>query len=378
MTARYLSLALLLLIATVARAQDVGSSSPNDTLVSPQVATDGRATINIYAPNADEVRLRGDWMSGGQSPIELEKDAIGVWSATIGPLVPDYYSYTLVVDGVRTLDPKNPMIKQGNNSVDNMFLVPGNDVAYAMNQRVPHGAIRQVWYDSEVLGMQRRMHIYTPPGYDGSDTQYPVLYLLHGGGDEDSGWSTVGRSGYILDNLLADGVAEPMLVVMPNGSLPAGRPADGLRGGAQERFSLEMMESIVPYVEGNFRVLPASASRAIAGLSMGGGQAMRVLADHPDQFAFVAIWSSGLFSQAADDYAAANERFLANPERVNDNVELLSIVVGSDDFALPGARELAHVYTDYGIEHEFELTGGGHTWLNWRAYLNGLVPRLFQ
>ena len=376
------AVAVFALLANLAQAQTARAPAPNDTLVSPLVANDGRATIQIYAPNADEVGLTGDWMTE-RTPIALEKGQQGVWAATVGPLAPDYYSYTLIVDGVRTLDPKNPMIKQGNTSVDSMFLVPGEGAAFAMNQRVPHGTVRQVWYYSETLGQQRRMHVYTPPGYDNARARYPVLYLLHGGGDEDSGWSTIGRAGFILDNLIAAGAAEPMLVVMPNGSLPPDPAAAGLdqearRDQSQGRFSRELMANVVPYVERHFRVRTDAENRAIAGLSMGGGHAMRVLSDHPDQFAYVAIWSSGLFSQSPESYAAENREFLADPRRVNDAVEVLAIVVGEDDFVLEGARGLERVYSAHGIEHEFELTGGGHTWMNWRAYLRDFAPRLFR
>src|SRR5262249_18112454 len=144
----------------------------------------------------------------------------GVWSITVGPLPPDFYSYSFMVDGVRTLDPKNAMIKQGVTSLDNMFFLPGEAAAFEDNKTVPHGEVRQVWYQSSTLGMQRRMHSYMPAGYDSGKERYPVFYLLHGGGDEDSGWSTIGRAGYILDNLLAAKKARPMIVVMPNGSLP--------------------------------------------------------------------------------------------------------------------------------------------------------------
>src|SRR5574338_213259 len=200
--------------------------TPNDALVSPDVQADQRVVFRIYAPKASEVTLRGDWMSGPEA-VKLEKDEKGVWEATVGPLRPDFYSYSFTVDGVRTIDPKNAMIKQGVNSLDNMFLVPGEAAAFEENRMVPHGQIRQVWYQSSTLDMQRRMHVYVPPGYDNSKERYPVFYLLHGGGDEDSGWSTIGRAGFIMDNLLADKKAKPMLVVMPNGSLPrpAGLPA---------------------------------------------------------------------------------------------------------------------------------------------------------
>src|SRR6266568_2016567 len=199
--------------------------TPNDTLKSPEVSSDHHVTFRIYAPKASEVTVGGDWIAQGLGTGgKLEKDDQGVWSITVGPLAPDFYSYTLTVDGVRTVDPKNPMIKQGISSVDSMFEVPGEEAAFEENQSVPHGEIRMVWYPSSTLGMQRRMHVYTPPGYDRSSARYPVFYLLHGGGDDDSGWSTIGRAGFIMDNLLAAKKAKPMIVVMPNGSMP--RPAN--------------------------------------------------------------------------------------------------------------------------------------------------------
>ena len=150
----------------------------------------------------------------------MTKDDEGVWSITVGPLTPDFYSYAFNVDGVRTVDPKNAMIKQGLSSLDSMFLVPGDEAEFEATKDVPHGEIRAVWYRSGTLDMPRRMHVYTPPGYEGGTREYPVFYLLHGGGDEDSGWSTIGRAGFILDNLIAAKKAVPMIVVMPNGSLP--------------------------------------------------------------------------------------------------------------------------------------------------------------
>ena len=153
----------------------------------------------------------------------MTKDDEGVWSITVGPLTPDFYSYTFHVDGVRTVDPKNAMIKPGLNSLDSMFLVPGEEAEFETTKDVPHGEVRAVWYRSGTLDMLRRMHVYTPPGYEGGSEKYPVFYLLHGGGDEDSGWSTIGRAGFILDNLIAAKKAVPMIVVMPNGSLPRRR-----------------------------------------------------------------------------------------------------------------------------------------------------------
>src|SRR5262249_49285862 len=204
-----------------------------------------------------------DWVSQGLGTGgKLTKDDKGVWSLTVGPLPPDFYSYTFNVDGVRTIDPKNPMYKPGISSLDSMFAVPGPEAAFEDNQPVPHGQVREVWYQSATLGTQRRLHVYTPPGYDQSQDRYPVFYLLHGAGDDDSGWGTIGRAGFILDNLLAQKKARPMIVVMPNGSLP--RPAGSPPTASQDRFANELLKDVIPYVEKNFRVLPGDAHRSLA------------------------------------------------------------------------------------------------------------------
>ncbi len=357
--------------------------TPNDRLVSPEVHPDKRVTFRIYAPKASEVTLRGDWMTG--PAVKLAKDDKGVWAATVGPLTPDFYSYAFTVDGVRTLDPKNATIKQGVASLDNMFFLPGPEADFEDNKPVPHGEVRQVWYQSTTLGQQRRMHVYTPPGYDQSQDKYPVFYLLHGGGDEDSGWSTVGRAGFILDNLIAAGKAKPMLVVMPNGSLPrpanltpGAPPAPGAMAALQDRFTNELLKDVVPFVEKHYRVKAGPENRALAGLSMGGGQTTRVLTTHPDQFAYVGIWSAGLFGGDPAAYEKQNEAFFKDADTVNRSVKRLEVVVGDKDFALAGSKALAGLFDKHGIKHELTITGGGHTWINWRHYLNDLAPWLFR
>ncbi|MBM3834247.1 MAG: esterase [Verrucomicrobia bacterium] len=366
--------------------------TPNDTLKSPEVLPGKKVTFRIYAPKASEVTLGGDWVSHGLGTGgKLEKNEQGIWSITVGPLPPDFYSYSFTVDGVRTLDPKNAMIKQGISSLDNMFLVPGEEAAFEENQSVPHGEIRLAWYRSSVLGMQRRMHIYVPPGYENSRERYPVFYLLHGGGDEDSGWSTIGRAGFILDNLLAAKKAKPMIVVMPNGSLP--RPANlpaaapgttpspevaAAINASQERFTQELVKEIIPYAEKHYRALAGPENRAIAGLSMGGGQTLRVLTGHPDQFSYVGIWSAGLGQQNATGFEERNAEFLKDSAKVNQQVKLLSIRVGDKDFALNGSKNLSELLNKHGIKNELLVGGGGHTWINWRQYLNELAPRLFR
>jgi enterochelin esterase family protein len=381
--ATFVTLSLLGLAASPLAAQPPRRTpTPNDRLVSPEVHPDRKVTFRIYAPKASEVTLRGDWMTG--PVVKLQKDDQGVWSATVGPLVPDFYSYAFTVDGVRTLDPKNATIKQGLSSLDNMFFLTGPESDFEANKPVPHGEVRKVWYNSATLGTQRRMHVYTPPGYEGGTEKYPVFYLLHGGGDEDSGWSTVGRAGFILDNLIAAKKARPMLVVMPNGSLPRpaaapGAPPDARQRAAfQDRFTNELLKDVVPYVEKHFRVQAGPEHRALAGLSMGGGQTTRVLTTHPDQFAYVAIWSAGLFGGDPGAYEKQNAAFFKDADQVNKSVKLLEITVGDKDFALNGSKALSELFKKHGIRHELKLSGGGHTWINWRHYLNELAPKLFQ
>jgi enterochelin esterase family protein len=360
--------------------------TPNDTLVSPEILSDHRLTFHLYAPKASEVTVGGDF---GPS-AKLTKDEKGVWSVTVGPLTPDFYSYTFVLDGVKTLDPKNATIKQGIASVDNMVFVPGKEADFEDLKEVPHGDVRKVWYRSSTLGTQRRMHVYTPPSYDSSSERYPVFYLLHGGGDEDSGWSTIGRAGFILDNLIAQKKAKPMIVVMPNGSLPrpanlprvapgAAPPADFAKRMAalQERFTKELLQDVVPQVEKNFRVQPGPQNRALAGLSMGGGQTLAALTTHPDQFAYVGVWSAGIFGNA-DEFEKRNASFFDSADKVNKSVKLLSISVGDKDFLLDSSKNLAEILKKHGIKHEMHISGGGHTWINWRHYLNDFAPQLFQ
>jgi enterochelin esterase-like enzyme len=356
-----------------------GKGGPGAGVVSPEVRPDCTVIFRIYAPKSSDVRLLGDWMEK-PGPTQLEKDDKGVWSVTVGPLTPDYYSYVFSVDGVPTVDPRNPTIKQGIGNVQSMFFIPGEQSAFEENKPVPHGEIRQVWYRSSTLGTQRRMHVYTPPGYESGSERYPVFYLLHGGGDEDSGWSTIGRAGFILDNLIAEGKARPMLVVMPNGSLPrpAAFPTEPVAKTAfQDRFTNELLKDIVPVVEKTFRVHTGRDKRAIAGLSMGGGQTLRVATTHPDQFAYVAVWSAGIGANAAN-FEKANATYLGKADELNKTVKLFSICVGKNDFAFNGSKALSEVLTKHGIRNDLHVSGGGHTWINWRHYLNELAPKLFR
>jgi enterochelin esterase-like enzyme len=361
--------------------------TPNDSLKSTEVSADHKVTFRIYAPKASEVSVSGDFGAGGK----LTKDETGVWSITVGPFTPDFYSYTFSVDGVRTIDPKNAMIKQGIGSLESMFLLPGAEADFEATKDVPHGEVHIAWYRSGTLDASRSVHVYTPPNYEVGSEQYPVLYLLHGGGDEDSGWSTIGRAGFILDNLLVEKKAVPMIVVMPNGSLP--RPANLPRfepgttptpearaamETARNRFTDELLKEVVPYVEKHYRVKTGQENRALAGLSMGGGQTLQVATTHPDEFAYVGVWSAGIGGRNAESFETRNESFLKNADHVNKVFKLFSISVGDKDFALNGSKSLAESLEKHGIKHELHVSGGGHTWINWRHYLSDFAPKLFR
>jgi enterochelin esterase family protein len=381
-------LGLLLLGSTAPRssAQPARQPTPNDRLVSPEILSDHRVTFRIYAPKASEVKASGDF----GKEVTLTKDDEGVWSATVGPLTPDYYNYTFSVDGVRTVDPKNPTIKPGIESIVSMFFLPGKEADFEENQNVPHGDIRQLWYQSSTLQSQRRMHVYTPPGYDASTERYPVLYLLHGSGDEDSGWSTIGRAGFILDNLIAQKKAKPMLIVMPNGSMPRPKNLPRFERGkkappawvkamseVQQRFASELLTDIVPLVEKRFRVREGMENRALAGLSMGGMQTLATVTGHPDQFAYVGVWSAGILEDPAD-WEKRNATFLDNADKINKTMKLLSISIGDKDFLLDFSRNLTELLKKHGVKHEEKVTGGAHTWIVWRQYLHDFAPQLFR
>ena len=365
-------------------------TAPPPAYQSPEVLSDRRVAFRIYSPTATAVTLRGDWMEGDSTLVLVRNDK-GVWEGTTEPLPPDFYSYAFTVDGARTIDARNPLIKQGVSSIDSMFLVPGPEAAFEDTAEVPHGDIRKVWYRSSTLGGQRRMHVYTPPGYDTAKDRFPVLYLLHGGGDEDSGWSTIGRAGFIVDNLLASGKLRPLLVVMPNGSLPrpasfpttppGAAPSPEARAAGlalQDRFVSELMTDVVPFVERSFRVVARPDHRAIAGLSMGGGQTQRVLATHPESFGYVATWSAGVNPATTAFFEENSGALLKNPAKVNAAAKVLSLVVGDKDFTLAGTKNLDDILTRHGIKHTLQTTGGGHTWINWRRYLNDYLQVLFK
>ena len=339
-------------------------------VLSPELLPDGRVTFRLYAPRAEQVLLRGEVVAGQRSAMTRGEG--GVWSLTIGPLPPDIYSYFFLVDGVRVVDPQNPWVKTGVGAVSSLVEVFGEKPAFYDPRWVPRGAVHIVWYRSRALSAVRRLHVYTPPGYERGDRRYPVLYLLHGRGDDDATWTAVGRANFIADNLIAERQIQPLIIVMPFGHTGAEVGPGRMRDVITE-FERDLLGDIIPFVESRFRVVADREHRAIAGLSMGGGQALAIGLNNLDTFAYVAGFSSALWQP--EDILG---RFLARPQRANDMLRLLWVACGKRDKLLPQSQQLVQLLAARGIAHTWRETEGAHSWTVWRRYLHELLPLLFR
>ncbi len=351
-------------------------------IVSPEILPGNMITFRLNAPQADTVVLRGEWLAGFTSVETLEKNDTGLWQVTVGPVAPEIYGYYFIVDGLQVLDPSNPLVRRDGARNASLVLVPGKESELYGSEQVPHGNLAKVWYESPTLGLTRRMYVYTPPGYDAGDREYPVLYLLHGGGGDEDAWTTMGRAPYILDNLIARGNTSPMLVVMPNGNAyqaaapgdePSGtgeRPADfnSYRG----MFEESLVNDIIPYIESNYRVLKGKDNRAIAGLSMGGGHTVTVTTGHPGLFSYIGVYSAGVRNP--------DESFPEQLKAIKDNgVKLYWVGCGVEDrLAYQGSQTLVEELEKQDMPYIFRESDGGHTWANWRLYLSEMAPLLFK
>jgi enterochelin esterase-like enzyme len=344
---------------------------PQETLVSPEVHPDRTVTFRIRAPKASEVTLRGDLL-GGQPPEKLAKDDSGVWSVTIGPLKADLYTYTFNVDGVTVIDQRNGLIKQGVTGAASMVEVPGNPPVSSEFQNVPHGKVHVNWYHSETLG-DRRYYVYTPPDYDKNlSVRYPTLYLLHGSGDTEGEWIWIGRANLILDNLIAQGKSKPMVIVMPFGhTVSQSDPA--LRRRNTEFFEADLLKNVIPSAEANYRLAAGARNRAIAGLSMGGSQALNIGLAHLETFGTIGVWSAS----GGQDFESHFASQLAEPEATNRKLALFWIGIGEQDPGFAAAQKLSETLKARHIDHTFRTIPGAHTWIVWRQFLTEVAPQLF-
>jgi enterochelin esterase family protein len=354
-------------------------------IVSPEVSAARKITFRIHALNSKAVRLTGSDIPGVGMGMTMKKGDNNVWEATVGPVPEGAYRYNFNVDGVAVIDPRNPSTSESNSNTWSLVYVPGSEISDTKN--VPHGAVAQVPYYSQTLKRFRRMHIYTPPGYEKGEGKYPVFYLLHGAMDCDASWSTVGRAGFIMDNLIAAGKTKPMIVVMPaghTGPFRFGPTRDPSFERQMEEFAEDFTKDVKPYVESNYRVIADPAHRAIAGLSMGGAQTLNVAFSHLDEYGYIGVFSSGVFGIAGGfGGSAPSTQWEDSHKAALDNADLkkgLRLVwfgCGKEDFLVKTSEATMAMLKNHHFEVISRESAGGHTWINWRDYLAEFAPLLF-
>jgi enterochelin esterase-like enzyme len=344
---------------------------------------DNRVTFRVCAPGASAVSVTSSdvadvipmGIGGGPNGLAMTKDDKGLWSVTTpAPIAPDTYRFNFSVDGVPVPNPQGNTFSEARVGTNGTFEVLGAAGAFqTYNKDIPHGSVAVVEYWSSSLGVKRRAHVYTPPGYARGGGKYPVLYLVHGAGDSDDSWTSVGHAHYILDNLIAAGKAKPMIVVMPFGHTPD-RPGTNMLTNTD--FADDFLKDLIPYVEANYRAIKAPASRAMAGLSMGGAHTLNNGITHPELFAYVGIFSMGMQNpQQIADYDAKNGAAL---DRAGKSMRLVYYAVGKADFLYPAIAPTRALFAKHGIKDVYNESEGGHTWINWRRYFNDFAPRLFR
>ncbi|MBI3867349.1 MAG: esterase [Verrucomicrobia bacterium] len=363
-----------------------GRGPEGPPLISPEVSLDGQITFRLLAPKAAMARLNAGDIPGNGAGVEMKRGTNGVWEAAVGPIRPGAYRYTFNVDGVTVIDPLNPATSESVSSVWSLVNVPGSE--FMDTKDVPHGAVSTVTYYSTTLKKFRRLHVYTPPGYESGKGRFPTFYLLHGAGDSDNSWTSVGRAGFILDNLIAGKKAKPMVVVMPAGH--AGPFRMGGPRPAVDDFSKDFLGDIMPLVERSYRVYADRKSRGIAGLSMGGGQTLNIGIPRLSQFAYLGVYSSGVFGIAGGNRGGANTNAPTGPTfeekhhttlddgKLKKGLKLFWFATGKDDFLIETSRATVAMFRKHGFDVVYQETEGGHTWINWRDYLNEFAPLLFQ
>ena len=399
----FAGLAAIAFMSFQAWAQPAPSAQP--VIRSPEIHPDKTVTFRLLAPKASEGTLNGSWE--GARDIKMTKDENGVWSVTVGPLPAQLWGYWFMVDGVKALDPGNAEIQRDGARFDNLLFISGPESDLWEFKNVPHGTIHQVWYPSPTLKQdRRRMYVYTPPGYEASNDRYPVLYLLHGGGGDEDAWVTMGRANIILDNLIAQGKAKPMIVVMPNGNATqtvsqgfglgptpapqrlvapapppqAAKPAPGAPAAApaprppqpyEGSYPHSLVQDVIPFVEKHYRVIANRDNRAIAGLSMGGGHTTMATNNNPGVFGYIGVFSAG--ARTTDEALVKQLTTLKE-----SGVKLYWVGVGAQDMALEGSRNLAALVKKIGFNTVYREIPGTHYWFIWRVFLGEFGSLLFK
>ena len=379
-----------LTLCLIALALTFSAIAQNARALPPQINKDNSVTITCKAPDAKLVQVVGE-LSSGQSTKDMVRDTNGIWSYTTTPLESEMYYYLLKVDGASVIDPVNSACIVDGGSHYSYVIVPGGVGDLYVPQQVPHGSVHKVWYTSKGLGYDRRMSIYTPPGYEQSKKKYPVFYLLHGSGGNEESWLTFGRTAQIMDNLIAQGKIEPMIVVMTSGATksqatPGECPGNGLYSpvsGSSYDTSYEVQfQDVLDYVESSFRVIKKKSARAIAGLSMGGEQAFQTALNYPDTFDYVGIFSGVPRVREIKGNELKVEIYQNTLEKLDkefkNGLQLYYIAVGVNDSLYGNSKWLRETLDEKGYPYVYNESTGGHSWRNWRLYLIDFSQKLFK
>jgi enterochelin esterase family protein len=348
--------------------------SRGPAIISPEVKTDNSVTFRFFAPRAKEVKLNAQFE---KENLLMDKDSTGIWSIEVGPVKPDIYPYHFVVDGIQVADPRNTAIFPNEGFQNSLVEIPGATPLVHALQPVPHGTVSYRYYTSPTLGT-RPVVIYTPPGYETNNSvSYPVLYLLHGTTDTEETWTKVGRANFILDNLIHQGKAKPMIIVMPYGrAFPVIDKSSGsLRNWENlQEFKKDFLFNLLPFVEKNYRVKKDKDSRAIAGFSGGGGESLYLGLNNPELFSWVCGFAPGM---RKEEMERNNEVAFSNPKITNERLSLFWIGVGKEDGLYPVISDYLKVLDDKKIKHETFISDGGHTWMNCKLFLSVIAQKLF-
>jgi enterochelin esterase family protein len=370
----------VLLFTGITSAQAPAGRGGTQAVTSPEVHADRRVTLRLNAPRATEVALNGN-ITLDKGPLPMIKDDKGNWSITVGPLEPDIYEYMFVINGVNAPDPVNRYIRPaaGNANTSSQVQVAGDGPMFYDSRPVPHGEVHINVYESKAIGVTRHMWVYTPPGYEKGSARYPTLYLLHGAGGNENNWVTVGRANVILDNLIAEGKAVPMVVVMPvaraeqsNGVGPARAPNPD-----RNLFEKDLLGDIIPFIEKTYRVSNQASQRALAGLSAGGASTINIGLRHPEKFQWLAAFSSAIGVQG-NNLAQQFADVLADSARLNKNLRMLWISCGTADTLFAANQQFAKLLAEHGIKHTFLAESGAHWFRVWRKDLHAVAQTLFK
>ena len=384
-----IALAFLLITGFNAVAQQALWSATE--IISPEVKADNTVIFRFQAPNAKEVKISGDWLPAqGWIPGSeaMTKDDKGVWSYTTPVLSSDLHSYSFMVDGLKCTDPNNVYVIRDVASVFNVFLVGGGKADLYKVNKVPHGTVTRRWYDSPGIGMTRRITIYTPAGYEAGKDKYPILYLLHGMGGDEEAWMALGRTSQILDNLIAQGKAKPMIVVMTNGNVAQeAAPGESSLGYAKPTMQLPntmdgkfeaTFPDVIKFIEGNYRVKAEKSGRAIAGLSMGGFHSLHISRLYPNTFDYVGLFSAAIMPNDKVTSKVYENIDVTLNAQMKNGYKLYWIGIGKDDFLYKNVKEYRDKLDKMGMKYIYRESEGGHTWTNWRVYLSEFAPLLFK